>query len=140
MGQTYIYQTVVPSPILSQNADVNRSLPKIVIWVHHNKRLKLLFRLQVPNLRKYLQPWLCFFSKSAHIFKRYSFWLPVHNLIVSGDFQNRVILRFRSDAVGKICQTDKAVLLLDDSMWAKSARKEKRIIMSNCCSVSKSQT
>ena len=56
---------------------------------------------------------------------------PVQDPVVSDEFKNNIVLSFRTDFVGKICQTDKAVLLLGDSLWAKSARKEKKVIMSN---------
>ena len=70
-------------------------------------------------------------TENAECSKGIPFVLPVDDLIISDEFRNKIILSFRSDAVGKICQTDKAVLLLGDWLWAKSARKEKRVIMSN---------
>ena len=51
--------------------------------------------------------------------------------VVSAEFLEKVVSFFRQDAVGNICRSDHAVLLLGDRLWAKSIKKEKRVIMSD---------
>ena len=51
--------------------------------------------------------------------------------VVSAKFLEKVVSFFRQDAVGNICRSDHAVLLLGDRLWAKSIKKEKRVIMSD---------
>ena len=50
---------------------------------------------------------------------------------VTKEFKKEVVSSFRQDVVGKICQSDTAVLLLGDRLWAKSVKREKRVIMSD---------
>ena len=48
---------------------------------------------------------------------------------ISEEFQKAILDRFRDDYVGNVCRKDKVVLLLGKKLWAKSKRKQKRVIM-----------
>ena len=48
---------------------------------------------------------------------------------VTEEFQNVILDRFRDDDVGNVCRKDKVVLLLGKKLWAKSVKKQKRVIM-----------
>ncbi|KAK7487420.1 hypothetical protein BaRGS_00021382, partial [Batillaria attramentaria] len=48
---------------------------------------------------------------------------------VSEEFQREISDRFRDDESGHLCKTDKVILLLGQRAWAKSAKKERRVIM-----------
>ena len=48
---------------------------------------------------------------------------------VAEDFKQCVVSKFRTDAVGNVCKTDLAVLLLGDRQWAK--RKNKKSVMTD---------
>ena len=52
------------------------------------------------------------------------------DLGVSETFKVNILNRFRHNAVGEICRTDKAVLMLGEKLWSKSAKKERHVIMS----------
>ena len=52
------------------------------------------------------------------------------NLEMSQQFMEQVLNRFRNDEVGQLCRSDFLTLLLGKKAWAKSAKKEKHVIMS----------
>ena len=47
------------------------------------------------------------------------------------EFNKEIIHKFRNDKVGNICQTDMIIKKLGTKLWAKSARKDRRVIMNN---------
>ena len=52
------------------------------------------------------------------------------NLELSQQFMEEVLNRFRNDEVGQLCRSDFLTLLLGKKAWAKSAKKERHVIMS----------
>ena len=52
------------------------------------------------------------------------------NLELSHQFMEQVLNRFRNDEVGQLCRSDFLTLLLGKKAWAKSAKKERHVIMS----------
>ena len=51
-------------------------------------------------------------------------------LELSKEFKEQVLNRFRRDEVGQLCRSDFLILLLGKKAWAKSAKKERHVIMS----------
>ena len=51
-------------------------------------------------------------------------------MATSEEFQYEVLNRFREDDAGSLCRKDKVILLIGQRAWAKSAKKERRVIMS----------
>ena len=49
----------------------------------------------------------------------------------SEEIRTNILDKFRSDEVGNICRSDKAIVLLGTKLWAKSTRKERKVIMSD---------
>ena len=52
------------------------------------------------------------------------------SLELSKEFKGQVLNRFRRDEVGQLCRRDFLTLLLGKKAWAKSAKKERHVIMS----------
>lgn len=48
---------------------------------------------------------------------------------VSENFQTNVLDKFRDDDAGNLCRTDKLILLLGETAWCKSVKKERRVVM-----------
>ena len=51
------------------------------------------------------------------------------SLELSNEFMEQVLNRFRKDQVGQLCRCDFLTLLLGKKAWAKSAKKERHVIM-----------
>ena len=47
------------------------------------------------------------------------------------DFELEVLQKFRNDEVGHFCKTDSAIIKIGRKLWAKSASKERRVIMND---------
>ncbi|RUS79962.1 hypothetical protein EGW08_012263 [Elysia chlorotica] len=52
------------------------------------------------------------------------------SLELSTEFTEQVLNRFRRDEVGQLCRSDFLTLLLGKKAWAKSAKKERHVVMS----------
>ena len=50
---------------------------------------------------------------------------------VDDEFTRQILNKFRSNETGKLCQSDPVVKRLGRKLWAKSARKERRVIMND---------
>lgn len=47
----------------------------------------------------------------------------------SEEIRINILDRFRNDDVGNLCRSDKAIVLLGTKLWAKSSKKERKVIM-----------
>ena len=48
---------------------------------------------------------------------------------VSDEFQKEILDHFRDNEIGNLCRKDKAILLLGQKLWSKSARKKRQSVM-----------